>query len=312
MTNRLIIDGRDIGSYYAALVAEGGLNSVISWPSAKSVDTVAWAERDYLEADLSEIRLAAKESTVSFVMRGHPTDVEVLGSWLAESVYRTWNFESIGREYELRYTGISGLEAWPMVQTLGIGVALDTPLSGYSYLAPESHIPTSPDFSLDGIRLSDYGVRVLLGTLNSTALHAGVKERLKRDISTIDGVIYDGDAENTLREREIVLRCALIDTTLTGAWRNYDALLYDLIRKNERAEYDTDQCRRAVYSARLNRTFDCYYKSQSVSDFSPWGGKVWIVFDLRLGVVGEMPSETYLATESGEWVLTENGYKIRI
>lgn len=312
MANRLIIDGRDFGTYYGAFVTNEGLNALLSWPSAKKVDTVAWAEDDYVEADLSEIRLAAKEASIAFGMSSHPVDVETVGVWLASSIYRTWNIASVGRSYRLRFTGISGLTASQFLQSFSINTALDTPFEGYSYLTPVPHIDTSAEYSLDGVRLSEYGVRVLLGTLNSTALHPGVKERLKRDVSTINGVIYDGGATNTLREREITLKCALIDTTAAGAWRNYDALLYNLTRKNLSVAYDTDRCKRALYSQRLDRTFDCYYKSQSVTEFSPWGSRVWIVFDLHLGVVGEDGVDAYLATEAGAWVHTEDGYRIRI
>lgn len=303
MENRLIIDGRDVGAQYGVWLTDGGLNGLLSWPASKKVDTVDWAERDYVDADLSDIRLDARSATIGFAMKGHPADVRSFCGWLSESVYRTWNIASIGRQYRVRYIGNSGLDASQFTQTFGVGVSVDSPLSGYDYQAPVSHIAQNDEFLLDGRRFSDYGIRILLGTLDSTAMHAGVKERLKRDISTIDGVIYDGGARNTLKSHQITLKCVLIDSSLAGAWRNYDALLYDLIKKNTASVYDTDFCKRRVYSQRLDRTFECYYKGQSVSDFCPYGDRVWIIFDINLEVVGDGATNTIKTSQGKRLIL---------
>lgn len=300
-------------SYYGAAITRGGINALLSWPAAKKVDTVAWAESDFVEADLSDIKLAAYEAAVGFGLSANPMVVAEMCSWLSANIYRTWNIASVGRSYKLRYVGCTSLTASQFLQGANITVALDNPMESYTYAAPVSHIASFPDYTMDDVRLSEYGVRVLLGTLDTTASPGSVKERLKRDISTIDGVEYDNAATNRLKAREIVLKCALIDDTFAGAWRNYDALLYDLIKKNNGAEYDTDRCKRSIYSHRLGQSFDCYYKSQSVTDFSPEGTRVWICFDLHLGVVGETAVDAYLATEDGAFVKTETGnYLIKI
>lgn len=303
MENRLIIDGRDVGADFGIWITDGGLNGLLSWPASKKVDTVDWAERDYTDADLSDLRLDARSEAVDFAMKGAPTGIREFCAWLSESVYRTWNIASIGRQYRVRYIGNSGLDASQFTQTFAVSVSVDSPLTGYEYQAPVSHIAPNDEFLLDGKPLSDYGVRVLLGTLDSTAMHPGVKERLKRDVSTIGGVIYDGGARNTLKSHQITLKCALIDSSLAGAWRNYDALLHDLIRKDMAAVYDTDFCKRRIYSQRIDRTFDCYYKRQSVSDFCPYGDRVWIIFDLDLEVVGDGAKNTIKTSQRQKVIL---------
>lgn len=313
MTNgRIIIDGRDITAYYGAYITDQGLNALLSWPSSKKVDTVSWAESDYLDADLSDLKLAALEAVVTFGMSGYPTDVTAFVSWLSESIYRTWNVLSLRRTFRVRYVGVSSLSASDTLQSFAVSVAIDTPLDGYDYVAPVSQIGSVNEYAIDGVQLSDYGVRILLGTLDSTARPGRVKGLLKRDISTVDGVLYDEGGTNRKETYDITLRCAMIDTTEEGLWRNYDALLYDLIRKDRTAAIDTDMCKRAIYSRRLDRTFECYYKSQTVRSFLPDGGRIWLLFDMTLGMVGDMAAPAYLATEAGAWVNTENSYKILI
>lgn len=311
-TGRLLVDSVDLWDTYRATLLDGGLNDLLSWPAAKEVDVEAWAERDFVSADLSDIKLAAKDMTLKFGINGHPTDVRGIADWLASSIYRTWDIASAERTVSLRYRGTSSVTVWPTLQLIGIDLSQDNPLGSYEYAAPVSHIEEAYDYSLDGNPLTDYGVRVLFGTLDSTASAGAVKELLRRDISTIDGVIYDGSGTNRRAEQEITLSCALIDTSLSNAWRNYDALLYDLIRKNNLAAHDTDKCKRTLHSYRLNYDFECYYKSQAVTDFMPYGGKIWLLFTVTLGVVGEAYAPALLAAETGNLVDTESGLKIRI
>ena len=310
--DRLIIDGTDARTAYGVIVVEDGLDDLLAWPASKAVDTASWAERDYIEADLSDLKLAGREASVNLALKGHMTDVEAFCSFLSGSIYRTWNMASVERAIRTRYIGAQSLEASATHQFFGVNLAVDTPLEGYTYTDPVSAINSVNEYSLDGRLLTDYGVRVLYGTLDSTAKPGSVKERLKRDISVLNGVLYDGAATNKKATYDITLRCGLIDTTFSGLWRNYDALLYDLTRKNENVTYDTDKCKRTVHSFRLNHDFECYYKSQSVREFWPDGSRIWLLFDVTLGVVGDMYVPNYLATEAGEWVKTENGLKIRI
>ena len=87
--------------------------------------------------------------------------------------------------------------------------------------------------------------------------------------------------------------------SLTELWRNYDALLHDLIQPEER-----------LLSVReLEQDFPCYYKSCQVSDFFP-DGKIWLEFTLTLTFTGSFrldDNDFVLATEDGIIVFTEDG-----
>lgn len=59
--------------------------------------------------------------------------------------------------------------------------------------------------------------------------------------------------------------------TLEELWRNYDALLYDLIRPNERK----------LWVDELGQEFLFYYKSCQVTEFYPTD-KIWLQFTLTV------------------------------
>lgn len=87
--------------------------------------------------------------------------------------------------------------------------------------------------------------------------------------------------------------------TLDELWRNYDALLYDLIRPDERLLEVND----------LEQTFPCHYKSASVSEFYP-DGKIWLQFVLTLTFTHSFRidgDDFVLATEDNIIVFTEDG-----
>ena len=85
---------------------------------------------------------------------------------------------------------------------------------------------------------------------------------------------------------------------LTEFWRNYNALLFDLVRPGERS----------LYADSTGYEYPCYYKSCSVTEFYPTG-KIWFKFDLTLVFTSfRIEDDEYLlASESGEWIMTEDG-----
>lgn len=287
MQGDLIIDNIDVYDEFGAYVLRGGYNGLVQWPASKAVDTVAWQESDYAEADLSSLRLEAKEFTMGIGLRCALEDTDAFYVWLSESVYRTWEFARIGVTKTLRVVGISGIQTAGTVHILTVRLADDTPLSGYSYLAPTTSLSAQGDYTLDGVDVSTYGVRVLEGTLDSTARPSDIKELLKRRVSTVNGVLYDGRASrNTVKTREATLKCAIIEATVRYMWRNHNAFLYDLIRAKETL-VETDACRRALYSSALDKTFLCYYKSESVTDVAVGYRKNLILFNITLEIIGQ-------------------------
>lgn len=289
MTGRLIIDGTDVFTAYGAYILRGGYNGLLQWPATKAVDSVAWQEYDYAEVDLSALRLEAKEFDISFGLRCALDDTADFYDWLAASVYRHWNFAEIGVEKDLRLVAMSGIQTAGTVHIVSIRVAEDTPFGDYTYVAPSSSLSPLGLYTIDGTDISTYGVRVLNGTPDSTARSSDIKELLKRNISTVDGVIYDAAAQNNTRKtREVTLKCAITDATAGNMVRNYNALLYDLIRPDMTASVETNRCRRSLYSTALGKGVYCYYKNQSVTDVLTGYGKNMILFNITLTIIGEL------------------------
>ena len=289
MTGDLIIDGVDIYSTFGGYTLEGGLNDIMAWPAAKEVHVESWQERDFVDADLEEIRYAAKEATINFAFRGDIRNIIDFYNWFKVKDIRAFNFASVGRQFNLRFIGYESLSYDVSGrQLLSIKVSEDIPYAGYDYVAPSASCPDT-GYLLNGTDLATYGIAILQGTTDTAAKQGNLKQRLSRNISIRNGLIYDNGSgiPNKSESHEIVLRCALIDTTYPALWRNYDALFHDLIRPDMTVNDATKRCRRILYCPTIDKTYACYYMSQQIVDFSPGGGKIWLVFDLSLKVIGE-------------------------
>ena len=87
--------------------------------------------------------------------------------------------------------------------------------------------------------------------------------------------------------------------TLDELWRNYDALLFDLTRPDERL----------LEVSSLEQEFPCHYKSASVSEFYP-EDKIWLRFTLTLTFTHSfrLNGDDYvLASEDGIIIFTQDG-----
>ena len=62
--------------------------------------------------------------------------------------------------------------------------------------------------------------------------------------------------------------------TLDELWRNYDALLYDLVRPNKRE----------LKAKSLGKSFQFYYVSERVRRFFP-DGKIWLEFEIVINIL---------------------------
>lgn len=252
---------------YGVYVTEGGYNSLIGFPALKEVEKNDWQEIDGVEVDLSAPVLNAHEVEIKFACSGG--DIQGFVSYL-QTGWLTCVFAEISRTYVLRYISVSNFKYYADLVTATIKFSDDFPLRNYTYTAPQSTIPENDDYKLDGDYLTDWGVRVLQGSLAEILKPAQVKPNLSRDIQSVAGVEYTATPV-TLKSRNVKLQCLLRAATLTELWRNWDALLYDLIRPDARE----------LYVKALDETYDCYYKQCSVQNFCP-DGKIWLQFTLTL------------------------------
>ena len=297
MTGKFYIDGKDAFTEYGVFVQENGYNELAAFPSLKSVKSNDWQEEDGIEADLSAPVLDTKEFSMKFVFTGKNSRYGGFIELLSDKSYHTFNFREIGRTYRLRMVSHTNLDTALFLGFVTLLLADDFPLDGYTYTAPASMVPPYGDYELDGRKLTDYGIRVLDGTLSEIEKSPAVKQNLLRNIGTQGGAIYDGNRV-TFKAKEVRVNCLMRAATQAELWRNYDAFLYDLVRPDERLLYVDTQ----------GIEYPCHYKNCSVSEFYI-SGKIWLKFTVTLVFTSfRVEGDIYLLTsESGEWIITEDG-----
>ena len=284
LVGRLSIDGSDAYTTYGVWV-DSGLGSLIQWPKMKAVTENDWQESDGVEADLSDPKLDSRELTLKFAMKectvGH---YNTFVNFLKSTVYHSFVFNSLdGRTYSLRLISYTGVEVFLGLGTIEVRFADDFPLNGYTYTAPSSTVASCDDYEIDGTLLTDYGVRVLKGSVDEIRKQGGIKEAMKRNIKVLSGVIYDAGATNKYRSHDVRLKCLMRAETLAELWGCWDALLYDLSQSGERVLYckalDTSPAGTVVIPR--PGEFKCYYKSCNVTSFYPTD-KIWLEFTITL------------------------------
>lgn len=298
MIGRLFIDGNDAYLKYGVYVVNGGWNELVAFPPLKSVDSNDWQEEDGIEADLSSPVLNTREVSIMFAYGGVFSRYISFVGLLSDGAYHEFDCAYIKRKYRLRMTQHPSLDIVELLGTATIKFSDDYPLDGYSYKEPKSGIMQSDDYAFDNTPFTKYGCRVLQGSLAEVMRTAAVKQNLLLNIQTKSGAIYDG-LNVRYKSKDVKLSCLMRAETLEELWRNYDALLFDLIRPDERT----------LFVNELEQDFPCFYKSCDVSDFFP-DGKIWLEFTLTLTFTHSFrldDSYFVLATEDGVIVFTEDG-----
>lgn len=268
MKGRLYIDGNDAYTEYGVYVVKGGWNELIAYPPLKSVESNDWQELDGIEADLSAPMLDTREIQLKVAFAGLDNRFFTLLELLSDESYHVFECAYIKRRYRLRLVSQPNLAAAKVIGTATLKFADDFPLSDYTYKKPASNVAAYDDYTFDGVNFTTYGVRVLKGTLDEVMKTPTVKTNLLRNISTQAGALYDGK-NVSYKNKDVKINCLMRADTLEELWRNYDALLYDLIRPNERK----------LWVDELGQEFLFYYKSCQVTEFYPTD-KIWLQFTL--------------------------------
>jgi hypothetical protein len=298
MEARLYVDGKDAYTTYGVYVQLSGWNELIAMPPLKTVSYNDWQEEDGVEADLSAPVLDSREVTINFACCEADSGYFDLIECLSDGAYHTFDCPHIGRTFRLRLIGVETFTFNGELGDITMKFGDDFPLNGYRYESPISTLPTDDRYAIDDVPLSQYGVRILRGTLSEITKTADVKTNLLRNITTRQGAVYDPETV-TYKSKDVRLSCLMTAETLDVLWHNYDALLYDLIRPDERKLWVGD----------LERNFPCYYKSCQVSDFFPDDGKAWLQFSLTVTFTQDFritDNSRVLATEDDIVVVTEN------
>ena len=112
----------------------------------------------------------------------------------------------------------------------------------------------------------DYGARVLGDVVDEMKRRNEVKTGLLRKFSTKPGAFYDKAALFCEKGGDRQVQLLMRADTLAELWRNYDALLFDLIRPGARRYKDAP----------------FYYSSCRVDHFIPDEPRPWLQFTLTL------------------------------
>ena len=277
-TGRFYIDGHDAYGEYRVFLAEGSAASLLAYPPLKKVDSTDWPEEDGVEVDLTAPRLDTRNVSLNFVSHdagGQSGDFGRFISALSDRGYHTFRFPSLGdREYKLRLASQGSMEHWRRADVFTLQFADDfPPCCGEDYRRPVTDSSVTPcrDYSLDGRPFTDYGVRVLEGSLAEVLKSPQVKQRLLINGNGENGAWYDG-GQVTYRSKDVRLGCLMRAKDFAEFWKSHEALLYDLTRPRERELH-------VEYTA---QDYPCHYKGCASKVFAFTGGRIWWEFALTL------------------------------
>lgn len=310
MIGGVLINGSDIFLAYGAFLADGGFAGLAKWPPVKKVDYNDWQEYDGIEPDLSDIRLDSVTFPLTFCVGargGGAGALEDFYALLCSGPTLTLSHGGLGREFALRLVGISDLAYAMRFSRVTATFANDDFMAGYSYAPPVPLAVTDGSVEIDSTPVSAYGMRALAGTEDTALRYPDVKPLLERKPSPVDGAEYDSGGDVTLGSKDITLELLIRGAAPDVFWRNYLALLSDLVRIDSGASDRTLAGSRKVGTAASTRTYRCYYKSQSVRTLAVTPNGIWARFAVTMTVHGVYVGTLYaFATEDGRCITTED------
>ena len=272
-SGRLYFGEVDLWENIYACTAFGGFNELIAFPPLKPPPANDWYEERGFDPDLSAPVLDTREVTLR-LSATHPEDYRSALQTLAEPPVVDVRAPSIGRSWSLRFVAPTDSAH---STTFGMKFADDTPMQGYTYQPPAAEkerewilstsrrdnfvITESPKRSF-----ADYGARVLGDVDDEMERRNEVKTGLLRKFATKPGAFYDEAALFREKGGDRQVQLLMRADTLAELWRNYDALLFDLIRPGARRYY----------------MVPFYYSSCRVDHFIPNEPRPWLQFTLTL------------------------------
>lgn len=279
MALSLNISGKDVYSTYGMYLEDQGANSALQWGPRKPVVFNDWYEEDGIDPDLTsplldrytfQLRLAGAPSTSQL-----DAFVEHLKSKNKHSILITAaNTTPIWLIAHAEYVGGNITNRVSGLVRIDLTFADNDPAFNYSGITPSSNIATCDDYTIDDTPFTDYGVRVLSGTLASVDRLGECKENYLYDVSDIDGVVSGVTANAHTKDYDATLRCLMRADTLEELTNNYLSL---------RGLFTRTSGTRYIGVKATGKKYPCYYKSQRVTRFYP-DGKIWLEFDITVRI----------------------------
>lgn len=294
MIGSLYIDGVDVFREYGVAIVDGGYNGLISAAELKKVDYTDWPEEDGIDPDLSNPLLDSKEFDVQF--GGDSERIESFLAFLSSVPYHDFDFVDIETSRRLRLVSQPNKETIHSMESFSLRFADDFPLHNYSYLAPISPC-YQQGYAIDGKLFSDYGLVVLEGSDDEITKMPSVKKNLTCNAINKKGLEYD-NFQVIYQHKDVALKCVIVAPSMELFWQNYNALIFDLTRPNERA----------FFVEHLSDNFSCYYKSCQTTQFFTVTNNVWCEVTLTLAFTNFRPKRTWyiLGTENQNILGTED------
>ena len=307
MYDCLYIDGVDVYEAFGAFIV-GSPKEVVCFHPMKAVKSNDWGEDDGVEPDLDEqsYRVDERNINLTFGFRGERKDIPGFLGMLADSAYHTFRFYTFAKSayapvFSLRLVSSSGIDDL----CDGRPGSLKLRFSCDAYEVPSlegeitgMRIPDSDEYRIKGVRLSDFNVTALKGTLNAIRKPSDVKQRLTYRSATADGLVYDEQGAMMFKSRDVKMNCLLRADSADDFWLFHRDLFALLRRANGHT----------LYVEANDMEYDAYYKSCSVSNFGFDGRRVWMAFTLTFALTGNLLeglSGDLLATEEGDYIVTE-------
>lgn len=297
MTNNVYIDGEDARNRFGVWITKGGYDGLLAFPALKEPEENDWPEEDGVEADLSDPKLEAKELSISFLSDTNTAAIDLI-VYLGLSGVHTFRIPSLGREWRLRLSDHPANTVYPLATSFSLRFVEDVPVRPVSDVLPDPGIRLQESrYRIDDIPVSAYGV--VIDISRSALLKSpAAKLNMNRTVSTEDGQIYDAD-HLVFQKKETTFKCHFKAVSMDAFWGCYDTFFGNLIQPGERR----------LYVEEIGREFPCYYKNSTGFRILSFNCPVIVEFSLTLvfTVFRFYETDYFLATESGDWIVTEDG-----
>ena len=295
--NKLYIDSNDAYTSYGAVLGEGSYEGLLTWAQFKEITFNDWHEEHGIEPDLSDPKLDTRTFDLQFNFIGSQSKMDSFILQLSNLSYHAFIFVDISLSLNLRMVSVTSLEITSGMQILKVKFAHDEPLEMTRDNTYSSTVITSEAYQIDSEPLTSYGITVLEGSLSSIKKAPDVKENLTRNISILNGAIYQ-NSDVKYKAKDITLKCLLRAQTVYELINNYLNFYHSI----------TEAGTKSLYVDATGETYDCYYNSNKVTTIFTTG-KLWLEFDLVLTIPNPTVQleEFLLSTENGLFITTEDG-----
>nr|DAN49795.1 MAG TPA: hypothetical protein [Caudoviricetes sp.] len=277
--NRLYINGNDAFLRYGVLLAQGGINDLIKYPTRKAYLYNDWFEQEGIDADLSEPLFEPKEVSLTFYASSD-SNLEEFVTDLTRSVYHTFEDKLLKRAFKLRLikqTAVSLVNGFYFTTiAFADDFTADEMTKNSSYPVSSALLPDT-GYTIDGVNLKDFDMAVLQGTDESLRNIIEVKQNVLHSSKYSSNLVYDKEQGYlTPTAKDATLKCLMRAENLEDLWNNWQALFLLLTRQGYRT-LGKDNLQSYMF----------VYKSCEIPLFYPTD-KIWLEFNLTITVIGNI------------------------